>query len=85
MPGTSHSTPAVAWKRGTPMTRLPSVVARGGGLAFFSTDKPRSLIDGNLFTSAGKDRHQGVEFNVFGEPMRGLRLLGGATWLDARR
>lgn len=57
----------------------------GGGLAFFSTDKPRSLIDGNLFTSAGKDRHQGVEFNVFGEPMRGLRLLGGATWLDARQ
>ncbi len=57
----------------------------GGGLAFFSTDKPRSLIDGNRFTSAGKDRHQGLEFNVFGEAARGLRLLGGATWLDARQ
>ncbi|MDR0225455.1 MAG: TonB-dependent receptor [Burkholderiaceae bacterium] len=57
----------------------------GGGLAFFSTDKPRSLIDGNRFTSEGKDRHQGLELNLFGEPVRGLRLLGGATWLDAKQ
>lgn len=57
----------------------------GASLAFFSTDKPRSLIDGNRFTSAGKDRHQGLEFNVFGEAARGVRLLGGATWLNARQ
>lgn len=57
----------------------------GGGLAVFSTDKPRSLVVGNLFTSEGEDRHQGVELNVFGEPVRGVRLLGGATWLDAKQ
>ena len=59
----------------------------GGGLAFFSTDKPRSAFDPvtRIFGSSGEDRHQGVELNVFGEPVRGLRLLGGATWLDAKQ
>src|SRR5690606_36310537 len=56
----------------------------GAGVAFFSTTKPRSVVNAaNVFTSDGEDRHQGVELTVFGEAARGLRLLGGATWLDA--
>ncbi|RYF27477.1 MAG: TonB-dependent receptor [Comamonadaceae bacterium] len=58
----------------------------GGSVAFFSTTRPRSVVNAaNVFTSSGKDRHQGVEFNVYGEAQRGLRLLGGATWLDAKQ
>lgn len=58
----------------------------GGGLAVFSTSRPRAFVNASsVFTAAGEDRHNGVEANVFGEPARGLRLLGGATWLDAKQ
>ncbi|HEX7890270.1 MAG TPA: TonB-dependent receptor [Ramlibacter sp.] len=58
----------------------------GGSLALFSTRKPRGLVDASgVFTDGGADRHQGAELNLFGEATRGLRLLGGATWLDARQ
>ncbi|RZL56618.1 MAG: TonB-dependent receptor [Variovorax sp.] len=58
----------------------------GGGIALFSTDRPRSLVNGQgFFVSAGEDRHQGAEITVFGEAMKGLRLLGGVTFLDAEQ
>lgn len=58
----------------------------GGSLALFSTDKPRSVVDAaGIFGASGKDRHQGVELAVQGVAMSGLRVLGGATWLDAKQ
>jgi iron complex outermembrane recepter protein len=58
----------------------------GGGVAVFSTSRPRAFVNAaNVFAAAGEDRHDGVELNVFGEPVQGVRLLGGATWLDARQ
>ena len=52
----------------------------------FSTDKPRGLIDAsNTFVASGKDRHQGLELTVQGEPMRSLRAVGGITLLDAKQ
>ncbi|ANH68006.1 TonB-dependent siderophore receptor [Mitsuaria sp. 7] len=58
----------------------------GGGIAFFSTAKPRSVVVTNVsFTAEGEDRHQGIELSAFGEPMPGLKLLGGLTWLDAEQ
>jgi len=58
----------------------------GGGLALFSVTRPRAFVDAaNVFTAAGQDRHDGIELNVFGEAAHGVRLLGGATWLDARQ
>ena len=61
----------------------------GGGLAFFSTSRPRSLIksDGgvNVFTSEGEDVHQGVELTMQGLVLPSLRLLGGGTWIDAKQ
>lgn len=56
----------------------------GGGLALFSTTRPRAFLNAaNVFSTGGEDQHTGVELTVQGEPVRGLRLLGGATWLDA--
>ena len=57
----------------------------GGTLAFFSTEKPRAFVQGNYFSANGKDRHQGAELSVFGQVSKGLRLLGGVTWLDAKQ
>lgn len=61
----------------------------GAGLALFHTDKPRSLyvVENNTarLTSEGKDRHRGAELTVYGEVAPGVRLLGGATLLDAKQ
>jgi iron complex outermembrane receptor protein len=57
----------------------------GGAATLFTIARPRSFVDTatGVFTAGGEDRHTGVELNVFGEAARGVRLLGGATWLDA--
>lgn len=58
----------------------------GGTVALFSTTKPRAFLNtANLFSTSGKDRHQGIELAVQGEATKGLRLLGGLTWLDAKQ
>lgn len=58
----------------------------GGGVALFSTIRPRAFVnDANVFAAAGHDRHDGLELNVYGEATRDLRLLGGATWLSAKQ
>lgn len=58
----------------------------GGSVALFSTTKPRAYVGAdNIFRSNGKDRHQGIELAVQGEAAKGLRLLGGLTWLDAKQ
>ncbi len=58
----------------------------GGGLALFSTDKPRALVTSSgYYEAAGKDRHRGLELTAFGEVTKGLRVLGGATFLDAEQ
>lgn len=58
----------------------------GGSVALFSTTKPRAFLNAaNLFSTSGKDRHQGIELAVQGEATKGLRVLGGLTWLDAKQ
>jgi iron complex outermembrane receptor protein len=57
----------------------------GGSLAFFSTNKPSAFVQNNTFGVNGKQRNQGLELSVFGEPVRGVRLLGGLTLLDAKQ
>ncbi|MCT6718486.1 TonB-dependent receptor [Acidovorax sp. K2F] len=58
----------------------------GGSVALFSTTKPRAFLNtANLFSTSGKDSHQGIELAVQGEATKGLRLLGGLTWLDAKQ
>lgn len=60
-----------------------------GALAFsaaaFSTGMPSAYVQNNLFGVFGEQRNRGLEFSVFGNPMRGVRLLGGLTLLDAKQ
>lgn len=56
----------------------------GGGVAVFSTLKPFGMLNAaSLFVDGGEQRNRGIEFSVFGEPVRGVRVLGGLTLLDA--
>jgi iron complex outermembrane receptor protein len=62
----------------------------GGGLAYFTTDKPRAFTDisdpdAPRFTTSGEDRHQGLELTSFGMLTDDIKLLGGITWLDAEQ
>lgn len=62
----------------------------GGGLAYFTTDKPRAFTDisnpnAPRFSTSGEDRHQGIELTSFGMLSEDVKLLGGVTWLDAEQ
>ena len=57
----------------------------GGTLSAFTTTLPSEFFDttSRIYSAGGEQKNQGVELTVFGEPVAGLRVLGGATWLDA--
>jgi len=55
----------------------------GGTLSVFRTTLPSESFDGTTYSAGGEQENRGVELSVFGEPVQGLRVLGGATWLDA--
>lgn len=57
----------------------------GASAAFFTTDQPTYYYSGQTYGLYGKQRNQGLEFSVFGQPTKGLRLLGGLTLLDAKQ
>jgi len=56
----------------------------GGTLALFEIKKPSAFMDATTkrYGLDGEQRNRGVELNVFGEPVLGLRLNGSTTWLD---
>ncbi|MGU3521860.1 TonB-dependent receptor [Enterobacteriaceae bacterium C23F] len=55
----------------------------GGSLALFEIKKPSAVLNSdNKYVLDGEQRNRGIELNVFGEPMLGLRLNGSTTWLD---
>lgn len=58
-------------------------------LSLFQIHKPSGLSVANpdgssTYRMNGEQRNRGVEFNVFGEPTKGMRLLGGLALTDAR-
>lgn len=61
----------------------------GGGISIFSAKRPSMIyeINGLLATASvsGEQRNRGIELSMFGEPTKGLRLLGGITFLDAKQ
>jgi iron complex outermembrane receptor protein len=57
----------------------------GMSAALFTTAQPSAYIVGNRFDVYGEQRNRGLELSVFGTPMRGVRLLGGLTLLDAEQ
>ena len=57
----------------------------GASAALFSTAQPNFFIVNQTYGANGEQRNRGLELSVFGEPIKGLRLLGGATFLDAEQ
>ncbi|MGW8393293.1 TonB-dependent receptor domain-containing protein [Pseudoduganella sp. HUAS MS19] len=57
----------------------------GFSAAVFSTGMPSAYVQNRHFGVYGEQRNRGLELSVFGNPMRGMRLLGGLTLLDAEQ
>ncbi|MBU3890339.1 TonB-dependent siderophore receptor [Methylosinus sp. KRF6] len=49
-------------------------------LSFYEIEKPSLIKSGNVYNSDGRQRNQGIEWNVFGEIVEGVRILGGASY-----
>ncbi|WP_218188606.1 TonB-dependent receptor [Bordetella ansorpii] len=52
-------------------------------VSLFQIVKPSAFVENGVFGANGKQRNRGVELSLQGEPVKGVRLLGGMTWLDA--
>ncbi|MGJ7495129.1 TonB-dependent receptor [Variovorax sp. RT4R15] len=57
----------------------------GASAAFFRTSQPQYFYQGQTYGLNGEQRNRGLEFSVYGEAVKGLRLLGGLTLLDAEQ
>lgn len=59
----------------------------GLSAALFATSQPLGLLNSvtNVFGIDGEQKNRGLELSVYGAPVRGLRLLGGVTLLDAKQ
>lgn len=57
----------------------------GAGVAVFQTTQPSGITDPatNIFGVDGEQENRGVEVTMFGEPWKGIRLLGGVTYTQA--
>ena len=55
----------------------------GATVSLFQLSRPNAIVANQRFTASGEQENQGVEISVFGEPVDGFRLIGGATFLDA--
>lgn len=55
-------------------------------LSVYQIHMPSSYIDpaSNVFSFGGEQRNRGVELGFFGEPLDGLRVMGGVAYLQAR-
>lgn len=54
-------------------------------LAVFEITRPSAVTNAdNIYSFDGEQRNRGVEWEVFGEPMKGLRLIGGLSWKQAK-
>lgn len=58
----------------------------GAALALFQTTQPSAVTDPttNIYSADGEQRNRGIEISVFGEPVPGLRLLGGTSVTEAK-
>jgi iron complex outermembrane receptor protein len=56
----------------------------GASIAAFQIENPQAFTNSaNIFGANGTERHRGVEASIFGEPYRGVRLIAGATYINA--
>lgn len=56
----------------------------GSSLSLFQISQPNSLTVDNRFTLDGEQRNRGVEWNFYGTPAKGVRVLGGAMLMNAK-
>ncbi len=52
-------------------------------LAVFQIKKPSGQLFGTVYAVDSEQRNRGLELSVAGEPLKGVRLLSGLTFLDA--
>lgn len=57
----------------------------GANIALFSLTRPNTETINNFTSPSGEQRSRGIEVSAYGQITRGLRVLGGATWLDAEQ
>jgi iron complex outermembrane receptor protein len=52
-------------------------------LALYQIEQPSAYTNAaNYFVVDGNQRNRGIEFNVSGEPLPGLRVIGGGAYID---
>jgi iron complex outermembrane receptor protein len=57
----------------------------GATAAVFQVTQPQAFVVNQTFGTFGEQRNRGVELSLYGEPVRGLRLLGGVSFIDAEQ
>ncbi len=57
----------------------------GMSAALFTTTQPSAYVQNRRFGVFGEQRNRGLELSAFGTPLRGIRVLGGLTLLDAEQ
>ncbi|MCD9030239.1 TonB-dependent siderophore receptor [Luteimonas sp. Y-2-2-4F] len=55
----------------------------GATAALFRINKPNAIEEDYVVRENGEQRNQGFEFSAYGQPVEGLRVLGGFTLIDA--
>ncbi len=55
----------------------------GATLSLFRINQPSTRFDGVRVNEDGEQINEGIEVSWFGEPLEGVRVLGGVTLLDA--
>jgi iron complex outermembrane receptor protein len=57
----------------------------GATFGAYRIEQPNNSTNNNVFSVDGEQINKGVELNLFGEPVEGLRVLAGATWMDTEQ
>lgn len=58
----------------------------GAALALYQIRQQVAYTDSatGIYGANGIQRHRGIEFSMYGEPVRGVRLIGGVSYIDAK-
>jgi iron complex outermembrane receptor protein len=57
----------------------------GASLAAYQIEEPSAYVNSaNIFAENGYERHRGLETSIYGEPVKGIRLIAGASVIQAR-
>jgi len=56
----------------------------GATVALYTMDKPVAYVQDNVYGQFGTQRYRGLEISLFGEPVKGLRILGGVNFIQAK-